>query len=1090
MSESYAGPGTAVATKRFKKLVSLLRELFQLDQPDLDFGIYRILHARSAEIAQFLEHDLLPQVQEAFAQYKPADKAALEKELAEAIEQARGLGVDPETTQKVKDLRARLAEDAVDLSALEAEVYDHLYTFFRRYYHEGDFISRRVYKEGVYAIPYEGEEVKLYWTNHDQYYIKTSEYLRDYAFRLRPQDEQSPMRVRFQLVDAAEGEHGNVKESNKRVFVLASENWIGEENGEPVIRFEFRPATLEDWPEEVRDGKKKPPTQKDLNAFTEATILELEDPSLAKWTQALGSKYVRADGSLSENNTLRVHLDRYTARNTFDYFIHKDLGGFLRRELDFYIKNEVMFLDDIESETAPRVEQYLSKIKVIRKIAHKIIDFLAQIEDFQKKLWEKKKFVTETFYCITAGNIPEDFYPEIAENEAQWDEWRQLFHIDENKSDLFMAGKSEKDRRIAFLKAHPTLVLDTRHFDRDFVDRLLSSFENLDEMTDGLLVHSENWQALNLLLEEYRERVKTIYIDPPYNTGNDEFLYRDNYRHSSWLSMMYDRLALGREWMLEDGTVFVSIDDNEQCRLKLLIENIFSPLNILKTVPVIMNLKGNQDEFGFAGTHEYVLVGLKNKSVALLGHFPLDEEEMESWEKDEYGYFKKGANLKATGINAPREKRPNLFFPLYITSKGEIRLEKTTEYDIELFPITNGQEMSWRWSKNKILRESLNLIVVRDGDEISIYKKQRPSIGDIPSSKPKSILYKPEYSSGNGTIQITNIFGEKVYKYPKPINLIQDYLRIGAVGNDHVLDYFAGSGTTGHAVINLNREDGGRRKFIMVEMGDYFDTVLLPRIKKVTFTPEWKKGKPERLATQEEFVRGPRIVKIIRLESYEDALNNLELKRTQEQQSLLDVAEAQGPDRLREQYMLRYMLEVEARGSRSLLNIAAFNDPTAYTLKVKRPGSDESREVNVDLIETFNWLIGLTVEHMAAPQTFEAEFERDGEGRLRLKGRLRPQDGGPWWFRTVTGTTRDGRKTLTIWRKRPGGEEPEGIERDNLVLNEWFTKQGYSIKDNEFDLVYVNGDNNLENLKAPDDTWKVRLIEEDFLRLMFEMEGM
>jgi adenine-specific DNA-methyltransferase len=183
------------------------------------------------------------------------------------------------------------------------------------------------------------------------------------------------------------------------------------------------------------------------------------------------------------------------------------------------------------------------------------------------------------------------------------------------------------------------------------------------------------------------------------------------------------------------------------------------------------------------------------------------------------------------------------------------------------------------------------------------------------------------------------------------------------------------------------------------------------------------------------------------------------------------------------------MLDVETRGSQSLLNVAAFIDPTAYRLKVKRPGSDETREVNVVLLETFNWLIGLTVRHIAAPQTFTASFERDNEKRLRLRGRLREDPDGPWWFRSVTGTTPDGRKTLVIWRKRPGGETAEGIEQDNLALDAWFTKQGYSSKDSEFDLIYVNGDNNLENLKAPDDTWKVRLIEEDFHRLMFETEA-
>src|SRR5690606_37624826 len=137
------------------------------------FGFYRVMHARSAEVTQFLEQDLLPQVKSAFAQYQPADKAAIEKELAKVIAGIEAAGMDPEQSPKVKELGAKLADDAVDLEALEAEVYDHLYSFFRRYYSDGDFLSRRVYKAGVYAIPYEGEEVKLHWANADQYYIKT-----------------------------------------------------------------------------------------------------------------------------------------------------------------------------------------------------------------------------------------------------------------------------------------------------------------------------------------------------------------------------------------------------------------------------------------------------------------------------------------------------------------------------------------------------------------------------------------------------------------------------------------------------------------------------------------------------------------------------------------------------------------------------------------------------------------------------------------------------------------------------------------------------------------------------------------------------
>lgn len=295
---------------------------------------------------------------------------------------------------------------------------------------------------------------------------------------------------------------------------------------------------------------------------------------------------------------------------------------------------------------------------------------------------------------------------------------------------------------------------------------------------------------------------------------------------------------------------------------------------------------------------------------------------------------------------------------------------------------------------------------------------------------------------------------------------------------DWVLDFFGGSGSSGHAVMAQNAEDGGSRKQVLVEAGRHFDTLLLPRMKKACYSSSWRDGKP--VSRQ----GSSHCLKVIRLESYEDVLNNLETRRTDRQQSLLGTEQAQGANGFKEQYVLRYMLNVETRGSQSLLNVQAFTDPTAYKLTVRRPGSDESCEVNADLLETFNWLIGLRVRHIVAPQSFAAEYERDSEKRLRLKGRLMQADDGSHWFRTVTGALPDGRQALIIWRKLTG--EPE---QDNLVLDEWFKRQGYSAKDSEFDLIYVNGGNNLENLKTGDDAWKVRLIEEDFHRLMFEMDA-
>src|SRR5581483_1062011 len=296
---------------------------------------------------------------------------------------------------------------------------------------------------------------------------------------------------------------------------------------------------------------------------------------------------------------------------------------------------------------------------------------------------------------------------------------------------------------------------------------------------------------------------------------------------------------------------------------------------------------------------------------------------------------------------------------------------------------------------------------------------------------------------------------------PKPVRLGEYVISIAAPGKtDCVLDFFAGSGTTGHAVISLNREDGGRRKFILVEMGEYFDTVLVPRLKKVIFTAEWKDGKPKRMATPEEVKRSPRILKILRLESYEDTLNNLELRRTDAQQKLLE----EHPE-FREDYMLRYMLDVESRGSASLLNIDRFEDPFHYKLNIATGTAGETKPTVVDLVETFNYLLGLrvkTIDHIGLPAA--------QAGRAAQAGGVR----------VVTGLNPQGERVLILWRKTK--------ELDNDALDAWFRKQGYNTKDQEYDVIYVNGDNNLENLRKPDQTWKVRLIEEEFRRLMFDVQ--
>jgi adenine-specific DNA-methyltransferase len=1083
-------------SQKYEKLKTLLKELFQLDQPDLDFGLYRIMHAKAGEVTQFLEKDLLPQVKQAFCLYKSADKAELEKELLKAIEQAQGLGVDPETTQKVKDLRARLANDAVDIGMLENEVYDHLYSFFRRYYSEGDFLAKRVYKPGVYAIPYEGEEVKLHWANQDQYYIKTTEYLSYYSFCLRPDNKQNPSRVQFRLIDATEGEHGNVKaaDERERVFILAAENFIAEENAELNLRFEYRPATLTDWPEPVRGGKTKPPTRKDLQDIAEHRVLTIVDASLMPWVVELSKPHVKADGEAAEYTRLRAHLNRYTARCTFDYFIHKDLGGFLKRELDFYIKNELMHLDDVENETASRVEQHLSKVIIVRRIAGKLINFLSQLEGFQKKIWLKKKFVIDSHYYVTLNRIPMECYPEIANNEAQRLEWVRLFGIDEIKSDQTTPDYSVP-LTLDFLKAHQGLPVNTGLCSEKVRNAIIASIHNIDSELSGILFCGDNADVGRLLQRRYRQTVNTIYMDPPYNTQNREFPYKDHYQHSSWLSFLHERVSAMATTMVRTGVLLSSIDRNEMHRLIMLLDEIFGDSNRIAEFAWERGRKNDAKHVSLS--HEYYLL-YSSDWETLKAKYP-------QWREPKPAL---GAARKQFAVLRERNgddfERVKQEFALWVGTK----LDPAEARSILLYskmddrgPYRDDTDLSWpggggpRYPVINPLTGEAAEIPSRGWRFIQSTMEDMLAKGDVQfdPENPRRLIMKRYYFEDDDQVKssvlykhskaatrtLRNFFGADVFPNPKDHELLADLFDYVTPKDGLILDLFAGSGTTAHAVIDLNRSRNRQMRFILGDLPSYFDDILIPRTLKSAYSPQWRDGKPESHSSSMKYV-----LKCIRIESYEDALNNLLICRSSAQQGLLETSEANVTAGLKEQYLLRYMLDVETRGSQSLLNFQEFRDPTAYTLIVKRPGSDESREANVDLLETFNWIIGLTVQHIAAPHTFTAEFERDDEKRLRLKGRLKQHPQGPWWFRTVTGTTPDGRKTLVIWRTLTGN-----FEQDNLVLDEWFTKQGYSTKDYEFHVIYVNGDNNLENLKAPDDTWKVRLIEEDFHRLMFDPGG-
>lgn len=392
------------------------------------------------------------------------------------------------------------------------------------------------------------------------------------------------------------------------------------------------------------------------------------------------------------------------------------------------------------------------------------------------------------------------------------------------------------------------VVLDCEN-NLPILERIEEKEIKTDDSDDNILIEGDNFHALTVLNYTHKEKIDVIYIDPPYNTGNKDFKYNDcyvdkedGYRHSKWLNFMEKRLRLAHQLLKTSGFIIISINDIEHSNLKLLCDKIFYSGNYIADLPTIMNLKGNNDNFGFSDTHEYTLIYAKNKSMCNVNYFNIDEEEIfNEWQIDEFGYYKEADNLRATGVNAPREKRPNLYYPIFInrTTKDfyitDDNYPKNKE-DIIIYPINpDGEELSWYWQKSTFNEKKHNLILKKTQNGYQFYRKQRPVLGDIPSKKAKTLFYKPEYSTSTATTLLKTMFGYKVFNNPKPVILVKDLIFLMGNKNANILDFTAGSGTTAEAVIKLNKEDGGNRRFILCTNNEnnICTDVCYPRIEKV-----------------------------------------------------------------------------------------------------------------------------------------------------------------------------------------------------------------------------------------------------------------
>ena len=1029
---------TTKQNAKFQDLVAKLREIFQIDRPELDFGIYRILNARAGEINDYLENRLAENVQAALAVGNVANTQQLQAELQEAEKSAQALGVNPDGVPKVQELRARLKEASAGSFEHENAVFSHLLTFFSRYYQDGDFISQRRYKGDTYAIPYAGEEVMLYWANKDQYYTKSGENFANYNFKLedgrtvhfrlvaadtaKDNRKDNDKERRFSLIEHTIVTHLNEHGDEVEVELLPVEEVDGANGTELIVRFEYKPFA-------------KGTKQEALVA--QAMITVLADTAVeARWPD-LGN---RAPTEKNPQRTLlEKHLIDYTTKNTADYFIHKDLGGFLRRELDFYIKNEAIHLDDVQSANAlADIEKSLRMIQCLRSIALDLIAFLAQLEDFQKKLWLKKKFVVSSHYCITLDRVPEALYPEIVANEKQWARWAQLGVWEAN------APGTVDD-----LKAGLYRMADTSLFEIGFKQRLEAAIDDIDASLGGLIIHSDNFQALNFVKERYRAGIDFTYIDPPYNTVHSKIAYKNQFEHSSWLALISNTLPFTRHLFGEMYSFGFAIDDYEYNNAFTCLRDNFSDCDV-STIVINHHPQGSGGRL--SRTHEYYIVISPTNGPQYLGLPKEDETEDRSFMRS------------GTAENNYRAGRWRSFYALLVdptTGKvvgtepppalGESYPVGPTDDGLRrIYPINSSQEQRvWRSSYETGKKR------VANGE---IFLTDRGSVKQLIDHQDKretlfSNWIGADYNAGtNGTAILDSLGLGGVFDYPKSVKTLEQAFWMQSFGKSNftVLDYFAGSGTTAHATLSLNRMDGSKRKYVLVEQGEYFEIVLKPRLQKIVFSADWVNGKPT--ASESGISHA---FKVIKLESYEDTLNNLQLRRAAGQGDLF----AKLPQQAKVDYLLHYMLDVESR--ESLLSVQDFKKPFDYTLNVAVDSAGAYEPRKIDLVETLNYLIGLRVKHVDA----------------------QPERG----FVTVTGVLPSGESCLVLWRDCEVMDY-EGVSKlcDKLAINP---------ADNEFDVVYINGDHNIPAVLTQTAeegggtrVLKLRQIEPEFLSRMFSVE--
>lgn len=697
------------------------------------------------------------------------------------------------------------------------ELFSKLYTFFSRYFSETGSICFQYtpLKENIYERVYTNkDDVVLFYKTHMLYYVKSEKIWKSLDISIK--DDNTLEEILFSF-DASEIE---LAKNNEKKEVIFSFQKVQDSKVYMSVGYS-KNATISKYDEIIKEAKKG---HKDIS-------LEILDRAISV----------------------------YKKQTEVDFFINKNANSFLKEQWDLWMYQYVFQWET--DWTSGRI----GTLQKMKDVAYKLIDYIAQFEDELVKVWNKPKFVRNSHYVMTLDKLSAELVEKVLESPnftKQFKEWESLGYI----LDDFEKSKVLQNGTLSDL--WQCLTIDTVHFP-ELESEIVASFENLDETLEGVLIKWDNYQALNNLSNKYREEIGCIYIDPPYNTDSSAIIYANNYKDSSWLTLMENRLSLSRSLLADSAINIMAIDDVELRYLTQLWDAIFQKDNYITLITTECNPQGRVAN-KVSKTSEHHILHSKNSES--LKNIYVNKLWTSTW-----------TPLKRTWTNSRREIRPNRYYPLlvkdnkisliskdeysgiYNKSKKEFNDNHVEElrkkytslwFDFILPEWSKWEKLVWQRKYDRVEKEKTTY-EIRNGN---IYTPAFDK--EIPRTLWKNPLFSnPEY----GSEYLKNVLGHSNFATPKSYHTIVQFLSM--FGDDTViLDYFWWSGTTAQWVIESNRIDEGSRKYILAELWEHYFTVIIPRIKKLCFSSKWKDGKAQNKEWYSHFF------KYYSLEQYEEAL--------------------------------------------------------------------------------------------------------------------------------------------------------------------------------------------------------------------------